>query len=81
MFRYEEDGEELMVWCPGVILKVLKKDKDGAQVVVKWDQCYEEDGEELMVWCPGVIIKVLKKDKDGAKVVVKWDQQYIGENK
>ena len=40
LFSYEEDGEELMVWCPCVIIKVLKKDKDGAEVVVKWDHQY-----------------------------------------
>jgi hypothetical protein len=40
LFCYEEDGEEMMVWCPGVIIRALKKNKDGAKVVVKWDQQY-----------------------------------------
>ncbi len=40
LFCYEEDGEELMVWYPGVIIKVLKEDKDVVKVVVKWDQQY-----------------------------------------
>ena len=35
LFRYEEDGEELMFWCPGVKIKALKKGKDGAKVVAK----------------------------------------------
>jgi hypothetical protein len=45
LFRYEEDGDEMMVWCPGVIIKVLKKDKDGTKVVVKWDQQYIHENE------------------------------------
>ena len=45
LFRCEEDGEELMVWCPGVIIKVLREDKDGAKVVVKWDQQYIGENE------------------------------------
>ena len=35
LFHYEEAWEELMVWCPGVIIKVFKKDDDDAKVLVR----------------------------------------------
>ena len=40
LFWHGEEGEEIMIWCPGVIKKIINTDKDGTKVIVKWKQGY-----------------------------------------
>ena len=45
LYMYLEEDEEKMIWVPGVVLKVLSKNKDKITALVKWDKEVIAEGE------------------------------------
>jgi hypothetical protein len=45
LFVYQEEGEEKLIWCPGIVLKVNKKDEVQIKADIKWDTAFIGQGE------------------------------------
>ena len=37
LFEYPEEGETKLIWCPGIVLKVVKRDDKVIKAEIKWD--------------------------------------------
>ena len=67
LFEYPEEGELKLIWCPGKVLKVIKKDDKLIKADIEWDPEFIGEGEatestELLkkhLWNPS-------KPKEGA---------------
>ena len=67
LFEYPEEGELVLIWCPGIVSKVIKKDDNLITADIEWDPDFIEQGEatestELLkkhIWNPS-------KPKEGA---------------
>mgnify|MGYP006922977555 FL=1 len=67
LFEYPEEGELKLIWCPGTVLKVIKRDDKLIKADIEWDPEFIGEGEatestELLkkhLWNPS-------KPKEGA---------------
>ena len=73
LFEYPEEGELKLIWCPGTVLKVIKRDDKLIKADIEWDPEFIGEGEatestELLkkhLWNPS-------KPKEGA-----WRQDLL----
>mmetsp|Transcript_1128 Transcript_1128/g.1980 ORF Transcript_1128/g.1980 Transcript_1128/m.1980 type:complete len:93 (+) Transcript_1128:600-878(+) len=45
LFVYPEDGEDKLIWCPGEVIKVKKRDDKKVIALIKWDKNYIGSGK------------------------------------
>ena len=45
LFEYPEEGETKLIWCPGIVLKVVKRDDKVIKAEIKWDSDFIGEGE------------------------------------
>ena len=45
LFEYPEESELKLIWCPGIVLKVNKKDEVQIKIDIKWDIAFIGQGE------------------------------------
>ena len=45
LFEYPEEGELKLIWCPGIVSKVIKKDDKLIKADIEWDPELIGEGE------------------------------------
>ena len=45
LFVYPKEGEDKLIWCPGIVLKVNKRDEVQIKADIKWDTAFIGQGE------------------------------------
>ena len=42
---YQEEGEDKLIWCPGIVLQVYNRDEEQIKANIKWDTVFIGQGE------------------------------------
>ena len=45
LFVYPKEGEDKLIWCPGIVLKVNKRDEVQIKADIKWGTAFIGQGE------------------------------------